>query len=570
MINIYKHFLKFFLILIFGSILIIYLLSFFIEKIYIDYSLQNLKDFTNRTIKIIDSKKDKDLENLLSTLAGINNIRITIVKEDGEILYDSHSNPKSMENHKDREEIIDSIKYGDGISVRESHTLNTKMIYYAKKVTLNNNTLIFRSSKEVTTIKEIIKPYKNQIIFFFSLSLLIILFFLFFYLRNISKKIATLQSLITRISKGDFSAFINIDKKDVFYSITENINFLAQSIKRLTDDIKNQKELLSNILENLPFPVAIVNENNDFLVESRYFRDFFPDIKNLEELVNLIRDENLYKALNKYERGKADFKVDINFNARYFTLFGNKVQYHNKSILLLTFIDITEIKKTENMKADFTANVSHELKTPITVLRGYIETLEEEIPEDKYPIIKIMKKHIERLTNLVSDVLLLSRLDARVPLEKEYFNIKELIMTAIETFNNDIKSKNLNVQLLIDNDTTFYGDSFLIFQAIINLISNAVKYTPINGLIEINCIFTKDDIILKIKDSGPGIPKEYHEKIFQRFFVIDKSRSRQLGGTGLGLSIVKHIVELHNGKIKLESELGKGTTFIIILPLSHP
>lgn len=259
----------------------------------------------------------------------------------------------------------------------------------------------------------------------------------------------------------------------------------------------------------------------------------------------------------------------INFNNRYFTLFGDKIIYHDKPILLLTFIDITEIKKTEKMKADFTANVSHELKTPITVLKGYIETLEDELPSDKYPIIKIMKRHIERLSNLVSDVLLLSRLDAKVPLEKEYFNLKELITNAVETFNNDIKEKNINFKILVDDDIFYYGDNFLIFQAIINLVSNAVKYTSYNGLIEIKSTLQKDIIILTIKDTGPGIPKEYHEKIFQRFFVIDKSRSRQLGGTGLGLSIVKHIIELHNGRIDVESELGKGTTFIITLPLLH-
>lgn len=560
---------KFFSILFFGSILIIYLSSFFIEKIYINYSFQSLKDFTEKTIKKLDSKMDRDLEKLLFTLSEINNMRISLIKEDGEILYDSHSNPKNMENHKDREEFINSIKYGEGTSVRISHTLNTKMIYYAKKVSLNNKTFVFRSSKEISTIKEFIKPYKSQIIIFFSLSLLIILSLMFLYFRNVTKKIASLQSQITRISKGDFDSVISTDKKDVFYSITQNINFLAQSIKKLTDDIKNQKELLSNILENLPFPVVIINENNDFLVESKYFRDFFPDIKNIEELANLIRDENLYQALNFYEKEKKDFTVAINFNNRYFTLFGDKIIYHDKPILLLTFIDITEIKKTEKMKADFTANVSHELKTPITVLKGYIETLEDELPSDKYPIIKIMKRHIERLSNLVSDVLLLSRLDAKVPLEKEYFNLKELITNAVETFNNDIKEKNINFKILVDDDIFYYGDNFLIFQAIINLVSNAVKYTSYNGLIEIKSTLQKDIIILTIKDTGPGIPKEYHEKIFQRFFVIDKSRSRQLGGTGLGLSIVKHIIELHNGRIDVESELGKGTTFIITLPLLH-
>jgi len=444
------------------------------------------------------------------------------------------------------------------------------MIYYAKKVVFNNQTYIFRSAKEVSTLTYFINPYKNKFIALFGGLFLIMFSLVFLYFRNFVKRIDNLQSVITQIGRGNFNTLITLQKNDILYTITKNINTLALSLKNLTEDIKSQKELLSNILENLPFPVVIFDEDKELLVQNKYFRDFFPDINNLNELANIIRDENLYNAIKLFEKGETNFNLEIIFKDKYFSIFCNKILYQKKQLILLTFIDITEIKKAEKMKADFTANVSHELKTPITVLKGYIETLEDEIIEDQKPLVKILKKHIERLSNLVSDVLLLSRLDAKVPLEKEYFNFKELILSAVDAFNRDVMAKNITLKIDIQDNLIFYGDSFLIFQAIINLVSNAIKFTPQQGTIEINATISEESLFLRFSDTGPGIPKEYYEKIFQRFFVIDKSRSRQLGGTGLGLSIVKHIIELHNGKIDVESEMGKGTAFIITLPLSHP
>lgn len=569
MSKIYTHFLKIFFLLLSSILLAIYLSSIFIEKIYVNSSIENLKNFTENTIKKLNpmDNKQKDFLNIISE---VNKIRITLIKENGEVIFDSHSNPELMENHINREEVLNSLQYGEASSIRLSNTLNTKMVYYAKKVKLNDKTYIFRTAKEISDLTHFIKPYKSKFLLLIGGFFLIISSFTFLYLKNFVRKLDNLQLAITKISTGDFNTLITAPKNDILYPISNKINILSQSLKNLTEDIKSQKELLSNILENLPFPVVIFDESKECLVQNRYFRNFLTDINNLDALANLIRDENLYNTLNRFEKGENDFNLEINLKDKFFSIFCNKLFYQNNPLILLTFIDITEIKKIEKMKADFTANVSHELKTPITVLKGYIETLEEEISDDKKHIVSILKKHIERLSNLVSDVLLLSRLDAKVPLEKDIFNLKELVINAIDTFKSEITAKSINVKIDIDDKINFYGDSFLIFQALINLISNAVKYTPNEGYIEITTTISDEKLVLKISDTGPGIPKEYYEKIFERFFVIDKSRSRQLGGTGLGLAIVKHIVELHNGKIAVESELGKGTTFFLTLTLNTP
>lgn len=563
--NIYKHFFSVFILFFISFVFFILLSSIFMERVYINSSLKSLRDFTKKTIEHLKSLENIGNYSFLKTLSEVNSIRITVISNSGDILFDSHIDSMRMENHLDREEVQESLKRGEGSNIRYSNTLNSKMLYFAKKFVINEKIYIFRVSKEVSDLKHYIRPYKNKFLVFLSFLFFLIFISAFLYIRSYARKIEYLQSALREIELGSFDVSINFNKNDIFYSIAECIKKHGQSIKELTEDIKNQKELLSNILENLPFPILIADKNQEILVANKYFREFFPNVNKLDELVNLIRDENLYKYIRNIEYGESNFNIEISFKEQYFSIFCNKINNKNNEIILLSFIDITEIKKTEKMKTDFTANVSHELKTPITVLKGYIETLEDEIEESKKPIIRVLKKHIDRISNLVSDVLLLSRLDAKVPLEEETFSIRELMINAIEPFNSEIALKKIKLQMEIEEQLTYYGDSFLILQALINLISNAIKYTPEGGNIEIKARKKEENIIIEIADTGVGIPKEYQEKIFQRFFVLNKSRSRQLGGTGLGLSIVKHIIELHKGNITVESEPGKGAKFIITL-----
>jgi two-component system phosphate regulon sensor histidine kinase PhoR len=228
------------------------------------------------------------------------------------------------------------------------------------------------------------------------------------------------------------------------------------------------------------------------------------------------------------------------------------------------------LKKVENIKKDFVANVSHELRTPLTAIKGYIETLEEEVPSEQLRYVETIKKNTERIIHIVDDLLTLMSLeDASSKLIVGEVDLNELINQIIPTFKHKLEEKNLKIEVICEPDfPKIYADAFRLEQVFINLVDNAIKYSE-KGTIRIE-LSRKDEDTVKIivSDEGIGIPLEHQDRIFERFYTVDKSHSRRQGGTGLGLSIVKHIILLHDGNIQVSSEPGKGTKFIIHLPIS--
>ncbi|MBC7195598.1 MAG: ATP-binding protein, partial [Caldisericia bacterium] len=232
--------------------------------------------------------------------------------------------------------------------------------------------------------------------------------------------------------------------------------------------------------------------------------------------------------------------------------------------VLYTIFDITSIKKFEEIKRDFVRDASHELKTPLTAIKGFVETIENEVKNKRY--IEIIKRNIDRTINIINDLLTLSKLEEKRELEIEEFDFKDVLNSVLKIFEKKINEKGLKVLVNIEGeDTKILGDQFKIEQVLINLIDNAINYTD-KGEIKITFYKENNKAIFEIEDSGIGIPKEHIERIFERFYTVDKSRSRKSGGTGLGLSIVKHIILLHKGEIEVKSEVGKGTKFKITIP----
>ncbi|RLE05479.1 MAG: PAS domain-containing sensor histidine kinase, partial [Candidatus Aminicenantes bacterium] len=238
----------------------------------------------------------------------------------------------------------------------------------------------------------------------------------------------------------------------------------------------------------------------------------------------------------------------------------------SKEELIIVFHDITEFKRLEKIKRDFVVNVSHELRTPLTAIKGYVETLEEEVEGEAKRYLEIIKKHTERLINIVQDLLLLSELEEKGLSEaREDVDLKDMVEDVFKIFKQKAEEKNLKLSLVSENKPVVRGDPFKLEQMFINLIDNAIKYTE-KGEVLVSLKRADKGVVVEVKDTGVGIPAEHLDRIFERFYVVDKSHSRKLGGTGLGLSIVKHIVLLHNGKIDVESKLGKGAKFTIVLP----
>jgi two-component system phosphate regulon sensor histidine kinase PhoR len=236
--------------------------------------------------------------------------------------------------------------------------------------------------------------------------------------------------------------------------------------------------------------------------------------------------------------------------------------------MVITFHDITNVKNIEKIKRDFVVNVSHELRTPLTAIKGFLETLEDEVEGRPLDYIQTIKRNTDRLIHIVKDLLLLSEVEDKVDVfKKEKFGMAKLVRNIVNIFEPRIKEKGLEIKINIEDKLPrIYGDPFMLEQVLINLLDNAFKYTE-SGQITIELEQQNRHLTVLIQDTGIGIPKEDLPRIFERFYVVDKSRSRSMGGTGLGLSIVKHIVQLHGGSIDVESTAGAGTKFNIRLPL---
>lgn len=397
--------------------------------------------------------------------------------------------------------------------------------------------------------------------------LTLILFLLVYYVKRLKQQFSDINLYLRNIINN--KAFSKTDYIDLRNPVFRTAKELEEVFRELNKKIEEKQKLLEKLFFSVPIPLVFFTNDGYVEFKNYAFKKGFADINSLDELKNIIRDEQFYKLSDNLISKNLKDPIDIVVNDKFYTINPDIIPFDDKKLYLFAFLDVTAIKKSQKIREEFSANVSHELKTPITVIRGFVETLESELPDDKLFMIRTIKKHIERLENLVSDILTLHTVESEKNILFQEFDLNEVVELSINLIQKDAALKNINVSFKSDERVNIIGDSFLITQILTNLLSNAIKFTPNNG--KVNILISKLDnkVTLSCKDTGIGIPNQYLSKIFERFFVVDKSRARQLGGTGLGLSIVKHIVELHRGNIEVKSELGRGTEFIITLPVSQ-
>jgi len=393
----------------------------------------------------------------------------------------------------------------------------------------------------------------------------------YFFSKHLSNPIKKLVLATNKISKGDFDIKLNITNNDETKILSNSFLNMNLQIKELFNKIKYQKDLLNNIISTMREGVIVIN-NNEIIKLSN------PSCLKILNIEN-IENKNYWKSLilcslelNTFIKEGLDTKknaskeIEIN-NKKYLCYLSNLNSYNGIIIILY---DISIFEEVNKIKKEFISNVSHELRTPLTAIKGYLETALTEInPNNNIKnYLKIVYKHTERLVNIVKDLLTLSNLESsKVSLEYSKINLKDIINNSLELFNNKISNKKIEI-LFKPKDIIIFADSFKLQYVLINLIDNAIKYTD-KGYVNIEIDYTKNNqyVTIKIKDTGIGIPKENIPRLFERFYVVNKSRSRESGGTGLGLSIVKHIILLHKGNIIVNSEVEKGSEFILTLPV---
>ncbi len=566
-------FLKFFLcnlfILIFTSSIFLKLSIDVIKEFYIENGKKELYRISLSLSEIFKElilrKETQKIDSLCKRYGERLSLRITVIGKDGKVLGDTYKDPKRMENHISRPEIQQAIKKGKGSSLRYSTTLDTYLLYSAIRIEEKGNVLGFlRIStflKEINRALEKVKYKVLELVFFvFLCSSILAIFFS----KTLTIPIEQMVEKVSRIADGDFKVRITRLRRGELGELGRKINDMAERIEQLFEKAKREKDELKNIIDLIPSGICILSDDGTVLLANKAFRDILrKDSIEGKQYWQTTDEPELNLLIQQFEKDQKDLVKEISISERSYLCSIKGVD--NKSFVLLQ--DITAFKEAERIKKDLVASVSHELKTPITVIKGYIEAiLEMENDEEKRRYLEAAKRNTERMLNIIKDLLILHQIETEKKLDIEEVDIERLLNSIKEIFSSKIKEKGLFFKVEIDPDARFIrADQFRLEQALINLIDNAIRYTEKGG-VKVKVVSEKKNIKIEVSDTGIGIPEEHIPHIFERFYVVDKSRSRKTGGTGLGLSIVKHIISLHKGYIHVRSIPGKGTTFTVFLP----
>jgi two-component system phosphate regulon sensor histidine kinase PhoR len=565
-----------------GFLLIITLLTGFvliatfitIRSHYLRTLSEHLESFNKaiagRIIENLVSEESNELDSLVKYIGKQSNIRITIIDIKGIVLADSEKDPMAMENHKMRTEIREALNGKSGISIRYSRTLKQKMLYVATPLYSDSVMMgVIRSSFFLSEVNLLLNTLINRILIttFGIIALAVLVAFLFS--RGLSKPFRELVDASRKVANGDFDVTILFKRKDELRELADSFNYMISQIKELISALSQEKEALNAIISSIQEGIVVFRKSGKILMANDSFKKIVGYSQTQERHYwELLRKSELNEFIDQviqHESPHSDSKVEI---------AGRNYMVHAAFLpstehVVLTLHDVSEIMQVAAMKKDFVLNISHELRTPLTAIKGFLETMEEEKSKKSQQYLGIIKRHTDRLINIVQDLQTLSAFEDKTPLVIENIDLYSLIANVLKMFERQITSKDLTVKLNFAKPIPLIqGDSFRLEQVFINIIDNAIKYTD-KGSITITQQTSESFVTIVIEDTGMGIPEEHISRIFERFYVVDKSRSRKLGGTGLGLSIVKHIIQAHKGSIEINSIVNKGTIITIALPFSQ-
>jgi two-component system phosphate regulon sensor histidine kinase PhoR len=486
-----------------------------------------------------------------------------------------------MTDHSDRPEFKAAMTEISGMAVRFSGTVGKNMMYLAIPIRQDDKTIaVVRNAVSVTMIDNELASLHRKILWAGIIIAACAAAISWTVAKRLTRPIEQMTETARSFAAGDFNRRLSIPDTAELAELAKTLNEMAQQladrIDIITKDKNETQAILSSMIEGvlaIDYDGRIVSIND----AAAGLLKIDKKVANGKTVEEAIRNPQFIEFVKNTlaEKQPAEADISLTNNGGYFLhLQGAALTDNNKQKMgaVIVLHDITRIRQLEEIRRDFVANVSHELKTPITSIKGFVETLLDGAMKDPVQIkrfLSIIAKHSERLDAIINDLLALSRLeedDEKRKLSFEERQLKPVLVSAVELSKVKAEQKNITVELVCDQDLTAKVNSALIEQAVINLIDNAVKYSPESSTIIVNAQKTPNEIVIKVIDQGCGIERQHLSRIFERFYVVDKARSRKLGGTGLGLAIVKHISGVHGGSVTVESSLGSGSVFAIYLP----
>ncbi len=516
--------------------------------------------------------------------------RITVIAGDGTVLADSNEQPSEMDNHGKRPEILTALNGAIGSSLRLSKTLDENMLYVALPLhEENTGSGVLRLAVPATALEAVLssihlKIFLGAVIISFLSALLS-----FFFARRISKPLEDMRRGAERLAAGKTDQPIVMRDAHVSTEMTElanSLNNMAEQINNRLKTIIQQRNELEAVFTSMTDGVLAIGPNHHIIRINKTAADFFHingGAVQGKPFEGVIRNRDLQRFLEQSINREFISEQDLTLieGGQQMTLRTQAVPLYDGDGLkmgsLVVMNNLTRINRLENIRQDFVANVSHELKTPITAIRGYVETLLDgalDKPGEARNFLEIIHRQGVRLDAIVDDLLTLARIEDQaekdeIRLQQE--NICRILEAAIQTCSVHAKQKNIDLDVQCDPALSCPANRPMLEQAIINLLTNAITYSPEVETVSLRAQrqeTTKghNAIRISIQDHGPGIASEHQQRIFERFYRVEKARSREQGGTGLGLAIVKHIIGSHNGTVDVKSRLGQGSTFTLTLP----
>ncbi|QAA33725.1 two-component system histidine kinase PnpS [Clostridium manihotivorum] len=531
---------------------------------YLENSKANLKHYNDLLATLILSNDSDKISKLNQVKALDREIRFTYISKTGVVEFDTDKKLEDLDNHLTRVEIAAAIKTGEGSSVRYSKSLNKNLVYYATKL---DDGSIVRTSIPLDNVKIFqdtnIKYYIVTLVFVLILSVVLSLKLT----RFIVDPVKELEFITARIARGELDRRVRVSSIDELGSLGMTFNEMADKLESTMDELIDKQNRLEAILKSMDSGVIAVDRLHKVIMINPYAKKIFGIDKDIigETLMDHIRDfefDNVFENADTYKEIKIIWPEEKELRIRTAEIINGTEHIGTVAVVQ----DITDIKKLENMRSQFVANVSHELKTPLTSIKGFAETLkyvEDENNREKF--LNIINEEAERLTRLINDILTLSNIEQNIECIKKRFNGDRIIEDVYTLMRIEAEKKNINLTVDLKNKLDLLGDPDRFKQMMINLIDNAIKYSEDGDTVLITSKNKDEVVTYTVEDTGIGIPKKDINRLFERFYRVDKARSRSKGGTGLGLAIVKHIIKTFNGTIDVDSQLGIGTKFTIKL-----
>jgi two-component system, OmpR family, phosphate regulon sensor histidine kinase PhoR len=557
-----------------------------IRQFYIEHTASDLETrarlFEEQISGQIDPLDAKTIDQLSKKAGGVTSTRITVMLPSGKVVGDSDEDPATMDNHRDRPEFIGAIRGNRGASLRHSITLDKDLMYVAVPLKKGTHTVaLVRASIPISAIDDALKIIQVKIFFGGLVMALFSAALSLWVSRRITRPVEQIRKWAESIARGDFLLKPSIRSSEEIEGLCESLSLMAEDLRERIDLVLRQRNEIKAVFSSMIEGVIAFDMEEHIINMNQSAADILrcdltaaqgrsiQEVSRNTALHEFVRETLLvHNSVEKDIPISSDGEGLVNGHGTLLRDAGGK-----QIGALIVLNDVTRLRRLENIRRDFVSNVSHEIKTPITAIKGFVETLRDGAvtnPVDEKRFLEIIEKHVVRLEAIVEDLLNLSKIEQES--EKEGValvesRMNEILQNALQICHVRAADKEIKIAIFCAESIVAKVDPSLLEQAIMNLLDNAIKYSDEGGTIKIEATQGEASVVIAVSDQGCGINKEHLPRLFERFYRVDKARSRQLGGTGLGLAIVKHIVQAHGGHISVESTPGKGSVFSIHLPV---